>query len=112
MPYLLALSGNVCIISSCLPLTDLSFKIEMMLNGIKCKLSLESIEGNLIINEDASKCPQAYLLEVQNLQQVMYLPWIQNHEALCQPELSKKAERNVVFQQLSLFCTLHFLQLA
>jgi hypothetical protein len=97
MPYLLALSGNVCIISSCLPLTDLSFKIEMMLNGIKCKLSLESIKGNLIINEDASKCPEAYLLEVQNLQQVMYLPWIQNREALCQPELSKKVQKNVVF---------------
>ena len=96
MPYLLVSSGNICI-SSCLPLTDLSFKIAMMLNGINCKLSLESIKGNLIINKDASRCPQAYLLEVQNLQQVMYLQWIQNREALCQPELSKKVQKNVVF---------------
>ena len=80
-------------ISSCLPLTDLSFKIEMMLNCIKCKLSMESIKENLIINEDASKCPQAYLLEVQNLQQAMYLPWIQNREALCQPEWRKNAKQ-------------------
>ena len=67
-----------------------------MLNWTKCELSLASIQGNMIIIEDALKYPRSDSLGYLLL--AMYLPWtkvqpprLDECAVLCQPELSQTA---------------------